>query len=113
MLFWNIWRQLPPAVEVLPASLAREASHQGTAAAPALVWWPILRSLFQLRTVGFAAMIVFMAVGGQWLWVSMFCSFPVLAAMPRMPWALGLPVRRGALHCGQHRETQRPRHTRH
>jgi hypothetical protein len=97
VLFWNIWRQLPPAFEVLPAKLARQASRQGTTAAPVLVWWPILRSLFQLRTLGFLPMIVFMAVGGQRLWVSMFCIFPVLAAMPRLPWALGLPVRRGTL----------------
>jgi hypothetical protein len=97
LLFWNIWRQLPPAFEVLPAELTGQVSVPGNSAAPAFVWWPILRSLFQLRTLGFLPMIVFMAVGGQRLWVTMFCIFPVLAAMPRMSWVLGLPVRRGTL----------------
>jgi len=97
LLFWRIWRQLPPAFEVLPANLARQASHQGTTAAPALVWWPILRSLFQPVTLFFVPMVVFMPLGGQWLFGSMFCIFPVLTALPRLPWAFGLPVRRGAL----------------
>ena len=96
-LFWNIWRQLPPAFEVLPAKLTPQVSSPGNAAAPAFAWWPILRSLFVPRTLGFLPMIVFMSAGGQWLSVSIFCIFPVLGAMARMPWALGLPVRRGAL----------------
>jgi hypothetical protein len=97
VLFWNIWRQLPPSFEVLPAKPTLPVSRRGNSAVPALVWSPILRSLFVPRTLFFLPMIVFLSVGGQWLWVSMFCIFPVLATMPRMPWALGLPVRRGAL----------------
>src|ERR1019366_2650103 len=64
-LFWNIWRQLPPAFEVLPAKLTRQVSSQGNSAAPAFVYWPILRSLFQWRTFGFLPMIAMLTLGGQ------------------------------------------------
>jgi hypothetical protein len=96
-LFWNIWRQLPPAFEVLPAKLTRQVSSQGNSAAPAFVYWPILRSLFQWRTFGFLPMIAMLTLGGQWLSASVFCIFAVLGVMPRTAWTLGLPVRRGAL----------------
>jgi hypothetical protein len=97
LLFWNIWRQLPITFEVLPAKLARQAPSDDSAAEPALVWWPILRALFPLRTLLFLPMVVFMPLSGQWLYVSLFCFMPVLAAVGNMPWVLGLPVRRGAL----------------
>ena len=96
-LFWNIWRQLPPAFEVLPARLTRQVSRQGNTAAPALVWWPILRSLFQPMTLFYLPMVVFMPIGGQWLAVSIFCFLPILASVTHMSWALSLPVRRSAL----------------
>jgi hypothetical protein len=97
VLFWNIWRQLPTTFEVLPAKLTRQVSGHGNAAVPALVWWPVLRSLFQWRTFGFLPMIAMLTLGGQWLSASVFCVFPVLASMPRMPWVLGLPIRRSTL----------------
>ena len=100
LLFWNIWRQLPAAFEVLPAKLTRQVSSPGNAAAPALVWLPILRSLFPLRTVLFLPMFVFMPLSGQWLYISIFCFMPVLVALSNLPWMLGLPVRREALLAG-------------
>ena len=96
-LFWNIWRQLPPAFEVLSAKLTPQVSSQRATAAPVLVWRPILRSFYQPRTLFFLPMVVFMPLGGQWLFGSVFCFMPVMAALPQMSWALNLPVRRGAL----------------
>jgi hypothetical protein len=96
-LFWNIWRKLPATFEVLPAKLTPQASRQGNAAAPALAWWPILRSLFPLRTLLFLPMFVFMPLSGQWLFISLFCFLPVLGAVGNMAWTLGLPVRRSSL----------------
>ena len=96
-LFWNIWRQLPTTFEVLPAKLARQVSRQGNTAAPAFAWWPILRSLFPPRTLLFLPMLAFMPLSGQWLFVSVFCFMPVVGAVGNLPWALGLPVRRGGL----------------
>lgn len=97
VLFWNIWRRLPPSFEVLPAKLTPQVSSRGRTSAPALEWWPILRSLFQPRTLLFLPMVVFMPLGGQWLFASIFCFMPVMATLPNMSWALNLPVRRGAL----------------
>ena len=96
-LFWNIWRQLPSAFEVLPAKLTQQVSRQGNTAAPAFVWWPILRSLFQPMTWFYVPMVVFMPISGQWLWVSLFCFLPMLAGVAHMSWALSLPIRRGVL----------------
>lgn len=97
VLFWNIWRQLLPAFEVLPVKLAPQESTRGNPAAPAFVWWPIMRSLFVPGTLAFLPLIVMLTLSGKWLSVSVFCVFPVLTVLPRMSWALGLPVRRGAL----------------
>jgi hypothetical protein len=97
LLFWNIWRQLPPAFEVLPAELTPQVSSQGNTPAPAFVWGPILRSLFLYSPLPFLPLMFLQPLGGQWLYVAMFCIFPMPAAVARMPWALGLPVRRGAL----------------
>src|ERR1035441_2331035 len=100
VLFWNIWRQLPAAFEVLPAKLTRQVSSPGNAAAPALAWLPILRSLFPLRTLLFLPMLVFTPLSNQWLYGSIFCLMPVLGAVGNLSWAFGLPVRRGALLAG-------------
>jgi len=96
LLFWNIWRQLPAAFEVLPAKLAPQAFRAGNAA-PAFAGWPILRSLFHLRPLGFLPMIVFLPLAGIWPYVAMFCVFPVQASLERLAWVLSLPIRRGAL----------------
>jgi hypothetical protein len=100
LLFWNIWRQLPATFEVLPAKLTRQVPNVGRAVEPAFVWWPILRSLFPLRTLIFLPTLVFMPLSGQWLWISLFCFMPVLGVLGNLPWAFGLPVRRGALLAG-------------
>jgi hypothetical protein len=97
VLFWNIWRQLPPSFEVLPAKPVPQVSSQGKTTARAFVYWPILRSLFQWRTFGFLPMIAMLTLNGQWLSASVFCVCPVLASMPLMPWVLGLPIRRSTL----------------
>ena len=98
LLFWNIWRQLPIAFEVLPGKLTPQVVSSGDSGAPpAIVWWPILRSLFQPRTLLLLPMIVFMPLGGQWLYVLVFSVIPIVAVVEHMPWALSLPVRRTAL----------------
>ena len=97
VLFWRIRRQLPPAFEVLPVELTPQFSSPGNTAAPALVWWPILRSLFLYSPLPILSLMFLQPLGGQWLYVAMFCIFPMPAAVARMPWPLGLPVRRGAL----------------
>jgi hypothetical protein len=97
VLFWNIWRQLPTAFEVLPVKLGPQVSSRGSAAVPAFVWWPIVRSLFQPRTLLFLPLLVFLPAGGQWIYVCVFCVMPVLASVVHVSWALNLPVRRGAL----------------
>jgi hypothetical protein len=96
-LFWNIWRQLPPSFEVLPAKLTSQVSTQGRTAAPAFVWWPILRSLYPPRTLLFLPVFMIMPFGGQWLFGAIFAIMPVLGSLANLPWALSLPVRRGAL----------------
>jgi len=100
LLFWNIWRRLPTTFEVLPSGVARRASHPIGAAGPAFVWWPILRTLFRPRLLGFLPMFFFLPLGGEWLPTSLFCLMPLLVVMGQMPWALALPVRRGALLAG-------------
>jgi hypothetical protein len=98
VLFWNIWRQLPPAFEVLPVKLGPQVSTHGrNAAVPAFAWWPILRSLFQPGTLLFLPLLVFLPAGGQWMYVCVFCVMPMLASVVHVSWALNLPVRRGAL----------------
>ena len=97
VLFWNIWRQLPPAFEVLPAKLSRPVSSQGDAAALAFIWSPILRSLFQWRTLAFLPLIVLPLGSREWTLWTMFSLFAVLQVLPRMHWALTLPVRRTRL----------------
>ena len=96
-LFWNIWRQLPSAFEVAPTKLTPRVSRQGNTAAPAFAWWPILRSLYQPRDLFYFAMVAFMPIGNQWLWVSLLCFPLMMSAMVHMSWVLSLPVRRGAL----------------
>jgi hypothetical protein len=97
LLFWNIWRQLPTTFEVLPAKLTRQVSSQGSSAAPAFVWWPILRSIFQPLMLLFLPIIACITFTDQWQYTAIWCCVPVVAAVEHMSWALNLPVRRHAL----------------
>ncbi|MEO8595337.1 MAG: hypothetical protein ABI759_18590 [Candidatus Solibacter sp.] len=104
-LFWNIWRQLPLAFEVLPSKEAR-----GSAARPSLslaappharrfmplAWLPLIRWAYGWRGIFPLMMIVMGLGGGEWLWAAIFCTVPAQTAL-RTPWPLGLPIRRGAL----------------
>jgi hypothetical protein len=114
ILFRRIWRQLPTAFEVLPVEQEFGVTSEGTTTTtPALVaqahaprqrarprtapvWWPILHSLpFAEAPAPWSLLL--MTIGGQWMYVSLFCIFPMPAALSRLSWPLGLPVRRGAL----------------
>ena len=97
LLFWNIWRQLPLAFEVLPAKLSPQVALQGDAAEPAFVWWPILRAVFPPMVLLVLPSFVFLPFSGQWLLISIFCFIPVMGAVSNLPWTLALPIRRGAL----------------
>ena len=97
VLFWNIWRQLPPAFEVLPAKVTSEVSSQVTLTAPALVWSPILRSLFPPKVWLFLLIILLQFGSNQWLMVAVFWVGPIQSALGQASWAGSLPVRRNAL----------------
>ena len=104
-LFWNIWRQLPLAFEVLPyqqAGGSGEVASYGATPAPAhargsalLAWMPLLRWV-GLRSLMFLPMIIMQAFFGDWIFVSLFCIFPVAGAL-QSSWPLALPIRRGTL----------------
>jgi hypothetical protein len=97
LLFWNIWRQLPATFEVLPAKPTRQATARASSAAPAFVWWPILRSIFQPMTLLFLPILACMPLTDQWQYTAIWCCVPVVAAVEHMSWALNLPVRRHGL----------------
>ncbi len=96
-LFGNIWRQLPPAFEVLPAKCAPQGSSRRGGAAPALVWWPVMRALFPPRVLFFLPMILVQLISGQWMYGTAMCMFPIFAALSHTSWVQGLPIRRGGL----------------
>jgi hypothetical protein len=100
LLFWNIWRQLPSAFEALPAKPEGDVSIRSHASAIAFVWSPILRSLFQWRTLAFMLLMVLPLASREWTLWTMFSLFAVLEVLPRMDWALTLPVRRASLLAG-------------
>ena len=103
VLFWNIWRQLPLAFEMAPGkdspgSTPKAAAAAGTARAGfvPLAWMPILRWVFGWRTLLFMPAMVLQGFTGNWLFLAIFCLFPISIAM-RVPWPFNLPIRRGAL----------------
>jgi len=107
VLSWRLWSRLPEVFEVLPGEA------QGTGAFPAaveagtgavtpgrltaLVWLPLLRAIFPVRTLVFLPLIVIQFAGGQWLYVSLFGASAILSSLAYTEWVRALPVRRGPL----------------
>ena len=94
VLFVRTWLVLPGSFQTAPVEARGKAARHRRARAPAIVWDPVLRSLFPPIAIGFLPMLFLESAPDLWVWSAIMTVFPFQLAITRSQWALALPIRR-------------------
>ncbi len=87
-VFVRIWLTLPLSFQTAPVEAANRREIRLGGSAPALPWWPVVRS-FAWTSLGFLPMVVMLP--GNWLFGCVFGVFAVEGSRPRTRWLDSLP----------------------
>ncbi len=90
------WKSVPEAFQCAPMEVSRERKTAGSAA-PALPWWPIIRSLFPWQMALFIPVSILWTATGDWIFGTMYMMIGYSQARMTTRWALALPFSRKAL----------------
>ncbi len=91
------WNSLPETFQCAPREATERRQRSGGAAAPALPWWPVLRSLFNWPSMIFVPVGAMFALSGDWLLAPMYLMLAYNQAMTNSRWLRALPLSRKSL----------------
>jgi hypothetical protein len=96
LLLVRTWSVIPESFQAAPAEAREHMERPRKAWAPAIVWAPVLRSVFPTGAIGLLSPLFLQLIPGMWLWGVTIIVIPFQVAVTYSQWALTLPIPRRA-----------------